>query len=137
MLVAEARRLVGDYEIRDQNQLEPARQGQPVHAGDHAVYADTTPEWFNALRDSVNAGNDSPPQLVAPFLHASKSAIVRFGAQIDAPMWLSWSCYAGGDRHCGRCGTCVERAEAFHKAEVIDPTHYEDSHYWVEACAAQ
>ena len=53
-----------------------------------------------------------------------KTAIVRRGAELGVPFALTWSCYVGGDRHCGKCGTCVERKEAFHRAGVADPTPY-------------
>jgi 7-cyano-7-deazaguanine synthase len=108
-----------------------------VHAGDHAIYADCTPPFIDALRTCVRTALDNPPTLVAPFLHAAKSSIVRFGDAIDAPLHLSWSCYKGGQLHCGRCGTCTERAEAFQIAEVPDPTSYADPWFWVEACAAR
>ncbi|MFM9016174.1 MAG: 7-cyano-7-deazaguanine synthase, partial [Verrucomicrobiota bacterium] len=50
--------------------------------------------------------------------------IVRRGAELDVPFSLTWSCYVGGERHCGKCGTCVERKEAFRLAGVADPTDY-------------
>jgi 7-cyano-7-deazaguanine synthase len=69
-----------------------------------------------------------------PFLRMSKADIVREGARLEVPFAETWSCYKGGAVHCGRCGTCVERREAFHLAGVDDPTPYEDPDYWVEAC---
>jgi 7-cyano-7-deazaguanine synthase len=71
--------------------------------------------------------------LETPFLRRSKADIVREGARLGLPFEETWSCYKGGDRHCGRCGTCVERREAFHLAGVDDPTVYDDPDYWLEA----
>jgi len=64
-------------------------------------------------------------EVVAPFLLMSKTDIVRLGDQLKVPFERTWSCYKGGALHCGRCGTCVERREAFVQAEVADPTVYE------------
>ena len=66
-----------------------------------------------------------PPDLIAP-----KADIVADGARLGVPFAETWSCYKGGARHCGRCGTCVERREAFHLAGVDDPTDYEDPDFW-------
>ncbi|MFN5804201.1 MAG: 7-cyano-7-deazaguanine synthase, partial [Opitutia bacterium] len=63
-------------------------------------------------------------RLERPFVKMDKAAIVRRGAELGAPFALTWSCYVGGGRHCGTCGTCVERKEAFRLAGVPDPTDY-------------
>ncbi|TIN17057.1 MAG: hypothetical protein E5Y51_11780 [Mesorhizobium sp.] len=72
--------------------------------------------------------------LYAPFLQLSKADIVSEGARLGVRFEETWSCYQGGALHCGRCGTCVERREAFHLAAQNDPTSYEDPDYWIEAC---
>lgn len=76
----------------------------------------------------MKAGNDghidADFQLVAPFLELTKADIVREGARLGVPFELTWSCYEGGEMHCGACGTCVERREAFDEAGVADPTLY-------------
>ena len=72
-------------------------------------------------------------KLIAPFLNMTKADIVAEGAKLGVPFAGTWSCYKGGDTHCGRCGTCVERRESFHLARVPDPTIYADPDYWVEA----
>ncbi|MCC2275455.1 7-cyano-7-deazaguanine synthase QueC [Streptomyces sp. ET3-23] len=99
-----------------------------AHSGDHAIYPDCRPEFFNAIEASIKAGNDGhidPAfQLVAPFLELTKADIVREGARLGVPFELTWSCYEGGEVHCGACGTCVERREAFAEAGVDDPTVY-------------
>lgn len=110
-----------------------------VHAGDHAVYPDCRPEFIDALNAMVKVANEGAPVVPvvdAPFVYMSKAGIAALGHEYDAPVHLSWSCYQGGDLHCGRCGTCVERAEAFHEAGVLDPTDYADPDYWRTAVAA-
>lgn len=99
-----------------------------VHAGDHAIYPDCRPAFIDPLARAIRAAYDV--DLVAPFLDNSKSQIVDKAARLHAPLVLSWSCYEGDTIHCGRCGTCVERAEAFHLAGVHDPTLYRDVDYW-------
>ena len=61
-----------------------------------------------------------------PYVEMTKSDLVSLGDQLDAPLHLTWSCYAGGEIHCGKCGTCVERKEAFELANIADPTKYEE-----------
>ena len=106
-----------------------------VHAGDHFVYPDCRPEFIAAAADAVRLGTDGAVTIEAPFVTKTKADIAGIGASLGAPLHLSWSCYEGGDVHCGRCGTCVERAEAFHHAGVDDPTVYADPTYWQEATA--
>lgn len=102
-----------------------------VHAGDHPIYPDCRPEFWQRL--GALTADAYQVHLRTPFLRSSKAEVVRQGYLADAPMHLSWSCYEGGDVHCGRCGTCVERAEAFDLAVVEDPTEYADPVYWREA----
>ena len=68
--------------------------------------------------------------MATPFIDMTKAEVVRAGDTVGAPFALTWSCYKGGEVHCGRCGTCVERAEAFDLAGVADPTTYADPAYW-------
>lgn len=97
-----------------------------IHAGDYAVYPDCRPAFLDALRVSVATALDGfpTPAVDAPFLHMSKTDIARLAVDLDAPLAQSWSCYQGGALHCGRCGTCVERREAFADAGLTDPTTY-------------
>jgi 7-cyano-7-deazaguanine synthase len=74
-------------------------------------------------------------ELYSPFTTTDKTGIVAEGARLGVPFHLTWSCYKGGETHCGRCGTCVERREAFHLSGVPDPTQYEDADYWLQAIA--
>ena len=73
-------------------------------------------------------------ELQTPFLKWSKADIAKAGEQLGVPFADTWSCYKAGDFHCGRCGTCVERIEAFHLAQVKDPTLYQDPDFWIDAC---
>lgn len=104
-----------------------------VHAGDHAVYPDCRPEFIAAISYATQLGCEV--QVKAPFVGIRKDQIAERGAALGVPYHLTWSCYEGGAVHCGRCGTCVERAEAFALAGVTDPTHYEDAEFWRTAVA--
>lgn len=95
-----------------------------AHAGDHAIYPDCRPEFINAAREVFRLVHYTPIDLLDPFAQWTKALIVEFGEKIFAPLGLTYSCYEGGELHCGRCGTCVERREAFKLAEVDDPTPY-------------
>lgn len=95
-----------------------------AHAGDHTIYPDCRPEFVEAMRRAIATGNWNAPALMAPFVGRNKADIVRIGAELGVPFGLTWSCYRGGDEHCGSCGTCVERREAFVDAGVADPTTY-------------
>lgn len=100
-----------------------------AHAGDRAVYPDCRPEFVDAYAAMVAVANDGflPAgfTVLAPFIAWSKAQIVALGAALSVPFGQTWSCYRGGQRHCGTCGTCVERREAFTLAGVVDPTEYE------------
>lgn len=100
-----------------------------VHAGDHPIYPDCRPAFIDAVEHEARIGNEGfiadGFRVLAPFLSVGKDEIVRRGAAVDVPFAQTWSCYVGGERHCGRCGTCVERREAFELAGVDDPTAYE------------
>ncbi|WP_378946558.1 7-cyano-7-deazaguanine synthase QueC [Paracoccus sp. R86501] len=109
-----------------------------VHGGDHFIYPDCRPAFTDAFGAMQKAALDgyADIDLHVPFVHATKADIVAEGARHNTPFAETWSCYKGGDRHCGRCGTCVERREAFHLAGVNDPTEYADPDYWQAAIAA-
>ncbi len=108
-----------------------------VHGGDHFIYPDCRPgftEAFDAMQQQALDGY-ADVRLLTPFVHRSKADIVTEGAKANTPFAETWSCYKGGAHHCGRCGTCVERREAFHLAGVEDPTIYEDPDFWKAAVA--
>jgi 7-cyano-7-deazaguanine synthase len=106
-----------------------------VHGGDHFIYPDCRPGFIDAFQVMQDAALDgyASVKLQAPYVNATKADIVTDGAKHGTPFAETWSCYKGGARHCGRCGTCVERREAFHLAGVADPTDYEDVDFWKSA----
>lgn len=105
-----------------------------MHAGDHAIYPDCRPQFVNAFQRMENAANidiltgpdglELCPILVTPFLLKSKQDIVTEGVRLKVPFNMTYSCYKGDILHCGTCGTCTERREAFELAGVEDPTIY-------------
>lgn len=97
-----------------------------VHAGDRAIYPDCRPEFIDAINILVSVANEGfkYPRVRAPFLYWAKERIAREAAYLAVPIEMTWSCYQGGTLHCGKCGTCSERIEAFQLAGVEDPTHY-------------
>jgi 7-cyano-7-deazaguanine synthase len=107
-----------------------------VHGGDHFIYPDCRPDFIEAFETMQRHALEglASVTLYTPFVRLSKADIVREGARLGVPFADTWSCYQGGEHHCGRCGTCVERREAFHLAGLEDPTLYEDPGYWIEAC---
>jgi 7-cyano-7-deazaguanine synthase len=134
--------------------------GTGVHAGDHFVYPDCRPQFLSALNATIVFGNEgfgAIPKLedmeggilqgvvYAPFLEWSKADIAYKALQLDVPLENTWSCYKGGEKHCGKCGTCVERLEAITEARrkmfdavgventPFDKTQYEDTAFWQEA----
>ncbi len=97
-----------------------------AHAGDHTIYPDCRPEFADAMEKALGLADWQNLNLHRPFVNFSKEELVRKGNELGAPLELTWSCYAGREKHCGKCGTCVERKEAFALAKVEDPTEYED-----------
>ena len=99
-----------------------------VHGGDHFVYPDCRPDFIEQFEKAEVLGTSGfaagDLELFAPFLETDKTGIVRVGADLGVPFEKTWSCYEGGAVHCGQCGTCVERIEAFRDAGVFDPTVY-------------
>lgn len=98
--------------------------GIGVHAGDHYIYPDCRPAFLTAFGAMQEKASPGGPILLSPFQYLKKSEIVKIGAGLSVPYEKTWSCYKGGEKHCGRCGTCVERKEAFTLSGVADPTEY-------------
>lgn len=98
-----------------------------AHTGDHAVYPDCRQEFVDALKAAIRICDYEPLVLKAPFveLDMSKTDICKMGATLGTPYELTWSCYKGVEKHCGLCGTCNERKEAFRDSDTPDPTEYE------------
>lgn len=130
-----------------------------VHAGDHFIYPDCRPKFFNALNHTIVLGNEgfgSIPEITdkiapiefvqTPYINMTKAEIAYIALTSGLALETTWSCYKGGEIHCGRCGTCVERIEAIQDALIKvrresrgwrgvleDPTEYEDYEFWREA----
>ena len=96
------------------------------HAGDHSIYPDCRPEFVEAMSKAVQSGTYTKTDVWAPYTLLTKADIARRGAAMGIDYAETWSCYKGGDVHCGRCGTCVERREALAEAGVKDTTVYEE-----------
>lgn len=95
-----------------------------AHSGDHAIYPDCRETFMEAMGAAMKHGTYEGIELLRPFIAMDKAAIAREGAALGVDFSRTWSCYKGGDIHCGTCGTCVERREAFLLAGVPDPTLY-------------
>lgn len=95
-----------------------------AHAGDHAIYPDCREEFLAPMAEAIRAGTYAGIELLRPFVAMDKAAIASRGAELGVDFSRTWSCYKGGEVHCGTCGTCVERREAFLLAGVPDPTRY-------------
>ncbi|WP_315291740.1 7-cyano-7-deazaguanine synthase QueC [Hoylesella loescheii] len=95
------------------------------HGGDHTIYPDCRPEFIAAMDAAVESGTFANVHVVAPYTNISKADIARRGSSLGIDYAETWSCYKGGDVHCGTCGTCVERKEALREAGITDNTKYE------------
>lgn len=95
-----------------------------AHRDDAAgnAYPDCSEEFAMAQNEAIIAGSGEKVQLFAPFIKMTKADIVKLGIELKVPYGLTWSCYAGGDKPCGVCGTCVDRAKAFALNGAYDPT---------------
>lgn len=117
---------------------EAGSVGIGVHAGDHFIYPDCRPEFIANANNTLRVGNEgfASPTIWAPFINRTKADIALEGFQLGIDFSQTWSCYKGGDKHCGRCGTCVERLEAIAEAcdkmagTATDTTQYEDRDFW-------
>ena len=98
-----------------------------AHGGDHAIYPDCREDFMRAMSDAMRHGTYAGVQLLRPFIEMDKSRIAAEGARLSVDFAATWSCYKGGAIHCGTCGTCVERREAFALAGLVDPTVYASS----------
>ena len=98
-----------------------------AHSGDHAIYPDCREPFMQAMATAMSEGTYAKIQLLRPFIAMDKTAIARRGVELGIDFSETWSCYKGGAIHCGTCGTCVERREAFILAGLPDPTRYEQT----------
>jgi 7-cyano-7-deazaguanine synthase len=95
-----------------------------AHSGDHAIYPDCREDFMRAMGEAMRLGTYAGVVLLRPFIALSKAQIAAEGSRLGVDFAHTWSCYQGGEIHCGRCGTCVERREAFLVAGLPDPTVY-------------
>lgn len=95
------------------------------HGGDHAIYPDCRSGFIDAMSQAMEEGTYEGIEIYAPFTKKSKSDIAAIGKKLGIDYSHTYSCYKGGEKHCGVCGTCVERKEAMRDAGIEDPTEYE------------
>lgn len=96
------------------------------HAGDHTIYPDCRPEFVSAMSSAAKAGTFAEVEIWAPYTNITKADIARHGKKLGIDYSETWSCYKGGEKHCGKCGTCRERREALQEAGIVDTTEYEE-----------
>lgn len=96
------------------------------HAGDHAIYPDCRATFIEAMNEAMAYGTYNNINIEAPYTSISKTDIAKIGKELGIEYSKTYSCYKGGEKHCGKCGTCVERKEALHDAGIEDPTEYEE-----------
>ena len=96
------------------------------HAGDHAIYPDCRQAFIDAMSKAMQQGTYEGIEVFAPYTNLSKTDIARHGKALGVDYSMTYSCYKGGDKHCGKCGTCRERIEALRDAGIDDPTEYEN-----------
>lgn len=96
------------------------------HGGDHTIYPDCRPEFIDSMSRAMSYGTFENIDILAPYTEITKSEIAMIGKRLNVDYSLTYSCYKGGEHHCGRCGTCVERKEALRDAGIDDPTIYDD-----------
>lgn len=96
------------------------------HSGDHTIYPDCRPGFVSSMSAAMQAGTYDGVDIVAPYTNITKADIARIGKRLGIDYSETWSCYKGGEHHCGKCGTCRERREALAEAGIDDTTVYDD-----------
>lgn len=99
-----------------------------AHADDAAgrAYADCSPEFAAAMDEAINIGTYGNITVNRPLINLNKAGVVKIGLELNVPYELTWSCYEGGEKQCGTCGTCIDRKAAFEANGVKDPVEYEN-----------
>lgn len=97
------------------------------HSGDHTIYPDCRPEFVESMSKAAETGTFVGVKLLVPYTNLSKADIARHGKTLGIDYAETWSCYKGGEKHCGKCGTCRERQEALKEAGIEDSTVYEEA----------
>ena len=110
--------------IAESNQLKKVLIAN--HGGDHTIYPDCRPQFIEAIDAAANAGTFVNVRVEAPYTNITKGDIARIGKRLGLDYTETWSCYKGGEKHCGKCGTCIERKEALKEAGIHDATEYEE-----------
>jgi 7-cyano-7-deazaguanine synthase len=109
-----------------------------AHAGDHFIYPDCRPKFITAINKAFQIGNDTKLKIEAPFSKFTKTQIVKIGLELGVPFEKTWSCYEGKKRPCLKCGTCIERTEAFMENDEKDPLltydEWKSSIYYYNKC---
>jgi len=111
--------------------IAQAIEAEAIYIGAHAedayndAYPDCSLQFIGTMGAAVYIGTYHQVRIRAPLLNMSKADVVTLGTKLNAPLGLTWSCYKGDEKHCGHCPTCYARKEAFHKANVRDPTCYD------------
>lgn len=99
-----------------------------AHGGDHFIYPDCKPDFLNSINGSFQIGSlgsyKEGLKIIAPFMDIDKTEIAKIGHELNVPFEDTWTCYEGGELHCGLCGSCNERKEAFRDSGITDPTKY-------------
>ena len=98
-----------------------------AHSGDHAIYPDCRPEFVNKMNDVSKIANYEPVEICTPYLDNSKGEILKAGLEMGLDYGLTWTCYNGREKACGKCGACQERLEAFAENNATDPLDYENA----------
>lgn len=96
------------------------------HGGDHTIYPDCRPEFIKAMNEAIINGTYEDVSIDAPYTNITKADIAAIGKRLGIDYSETWSCYKGGEKHCGKCGTCIERKEALALAGIDDRTEYEN-----------
>ena len=96
-----------------------------AHSGDHAIYPDCRPEFVEKMNDVAAIANYEKTEIFSPYLDTNKIGILKDGLAMGLDYSKTWTCYNGREKACGKCGSCVERLEAFAENGLTDPIAYE------------
>jgi 7-cyano-7-deazaguanine synthase len=96
-----------------------------AQGSDEPFYPDCRKEFYEAFEKAARLGTCEEISIEAPFSGSNKSELIKAGAELGVPFEQTWSCYLDGDRHCGKCESCVNRKKAFREAGIVDPTKYQ------------
>jgi 7-cyano-7-deazaguanine synthase len=113
--------LAGAYAI----EMKAEKLYYGAHSGDHAIYPDCRPAFVAAMKEAFSRCDWHPLSLEVPYLHYTKTGILRRGLELGVDYSLTWTCYRGSPSSCGKCGSCAERLEAFREMGIQDPLEYE------------